>query len=313
MKSKIMDFFICLKEIPYAIHNPSMLNKPEFKGNSYISYFRETRGLKYSMYFISPLFLVYLYGITHSNIKTTGGESMVYFIFDLIINLIYALLFIPSLVLHALGIPGDIATPLLFLIIMTSIVLYALKKNPDTIHNLKIRAKNLMKIETYQIKPKYLLFMFLEAIFLTVLVKTIIHLLLGFSLPRFRFGLSGVSGLQAELIGMETYLDVITGSIGAGLFEELVFRVFVIEGVFLYYKFIGSYYNKRGVILETIIWSSVIFTALHLYILIHNPWGAPSIFMASVLLSYIYLVRGYGIVAYIHALNDILGFLGIMN
>jgi len=313
MRSKIRDFFICLKEIPYAIHNPSLLDKPEFKDNPYVLYLKETRSLKYSLYFILPLLLIYLYGTTHSNVQITGGESMVYFIFNVAVTLIYALLYIPSIFLYNLEIPLELATPLLFLIIVIAMALYTIRRNPNAISNLQIRARSLLKIETYSVKPKYFFFMFLEVIFLTVFVRTIIGLFLGFSLPSFRFSLSGVSGLQAELLGLRTYLDVITSSIGAGLFEELIFRVFVIEGVLLYYRFIGSYYTRRGIISKTIIWSSLIFTALHLYILIHNPAGIASIFIAGVLLSYLYLVRGYGIVAYTHALYDILGFLRIMT
>ena len=60
--------------------------------------------------------------------------------------------------------------------------------------------------------------------------EIVIHLLFGFSFPVFS-NPKAISGPQAESLGIKTWFDALTSSFGAGIFEEFIFRVLVIEGV----------------------------------------------------------------------------------
>jgi membrane protease YdiL (CAAX protease family) len=95
-------------------------------------------------------------------------------------------------------------------------------------------------------------------------------------------------------------------SLGAGLYEELVFRVALVGGLFAIFKAIGLGGRQAGV--ASVILASLLFSAFH-YI---GPFGdtlaLPSFifrFLAGVTFSALFLVRGFGITAWTHALYDI--------
>jgi hypothetical protein len=95
-------------------------------------------------------------------------------------------------------------------------------------------------------------------------------------------------------------------SLGAGLYEELMFRVLLVSGALALGKWIGL---KPGPnIALAVISSALIFSGFH-YI---GPYGDPLTLpsftfraIAGVLLSGLYVARGFGIVAWTHALYDV--------
>ncbi len=104
--------------------------------------------------------------------------------------------------------------------------------------------------------------------------------------------------------------EIIAMSIGAGVYEELVFRIIFLQAIVIISRYLLRL-NKVTSMVMGIIFSSVIFSGFH-YI---GPWG-DSIniisfalrFIAGIILATIYILRGYGIAVYSHALYDLLLF-----
>tara|TARA_B100001027_G_scaffold116647_1_gene80527 strand:- start:5458 stop:6057 length:600 start_codon:yes stop_codon:yes gene_type:complete len=94
-------------------------------------------------------------------------------------------------------------------------------------------------------------------------------------------------------------------SIGAGLYEELIFRFFLL--FFLSKSFIFIFKMKEfSSLLLSIIASSVLFSLFH-YIgqESFNSYSFTLRFIAGIYLSLIYINRGFGIVALTHAFYDL--------
>lgn len=98
----------------------------------------------------------------------------------------------------------------------------------------------------------------------------------------------------------------LTLSLGAGLYEELLFRVVLVALIANVLTFIGFSRTVAGVI--AVILGAAIFSAFH-YI---GPFGEPLRlesfvfrFLAGLGFSALYLTRGFGITAWTHALYDV--------
>lgn len=97
-------------------------------------------------------------------------------------------------------------------------------------------------------------------------------------------------------------------SLGAGFYEEFVFRVMMVSGAnFILIKGLGFNPKLSGFI--ALLFSSILFSAFH-YL---GPFGEPFemysfIFrlMAGVIFGVLYLTRGFGIAVYTHTLYDLL-------
>lgn len=98
----------------------------------------------------------------------------------------------------------------------------------------------------------------------------------------------------------------ITLAIGAGLYEELVFRVISITVIFHLLRLIFQWDKQFSLIISIVI-SATIFSSFHFV----GPYGdvfTLSLFIyrsfAGILLGVIYVVRGFGIVSYAHMIYD---------
>jgi hypothetical protein len=97
-------------------------------------------------------------------------------------------------------------------------------------------------------------------------------------------------------------------ALGAGIYEELLFRVILVSGIaFIAERLLGWSRNAASVV--AVIISATIFSAFH-YI---GPYGDPLrldsfLFrlLGGVAFSIVYLLRGFGITAWTHALYDVL-------
>lgn len=101
-------------------------------------------------------------------------------------------------------------------------------------------------------------------------------------------------------------------SLGAGLYEELVFRVLLVGGIFaLSTRVLGL--SRRASLAVAVLLSALLFSLAH-YV---GPYGDPLQlgsftyrFIAGVAFSGLYALRGFGITAWAHALYDVyVGFL----
>jgi hypothetical protein len=99
-------------------------------------------------------------------------------------------------------------------------------------------------------------------------------------------------------------------SLGAGLYEELVFRLLLLSGmVWIFQKVLGI---SRGVaVVVAVILSSAIFSAIHYVGVLGDPFSLHSFlfrFWAGVLFAGIYATRGFAVAVYTHAIYDLLFF-----
>ncbi len=147
-------------------------------------------------------------------------------------------------------------------------------------------------LKTLVIKGEYLLTMFFECI----LYSALLFVLLGFFQT---FLMSPVS---------KGILQQVVLSLGAGIYEEFVFRVILIIGIAHILGFIFQW-NKHVRYMGAVILAAVIFSLFHF---VGNYGDSFSFdlfsirFFAGIILGIIYAVRGFGIAAYSHAFYDLI-------
>jgi hypothetical protein len=150
------------------------------------------------------------------------------------------------------------------------------------------------------LNPSFIGFMVLESLVYAALFGAIVSNLTSMLLTG---SLAVVSQGSFETMSQGTQLVV---SLGAGLYEELLFRVLLVSGLILVLGKMGM--APKPKIAAAILLSALIFSAFH-YI---GPYGDQLELgsftfraIAGVLLSGLYVARGFGIAAWTHALYDI--------
>ena len=154
------------------------------------------------------------------------------------------------------------------------------------------------------LKPGIFAAMFAESAALACAFGLVIGTLTARLLTPFSITLAS-GAVQPSQEGLATRLML---SLGAGLYEELLFRVLLVSGLLLLARrFMGWGPTLANVFAVTV--GALIFSAFH-YI---GPYGDPLrldsfVFraIAGVAFSALYVVRGFGITAWTHALYDIL-------
>jgi hypothetical protein len=95
-------------------------------------------------------------------------------------------------------------------------------------------------------------------------------------------------------------------SLGAGLYEELLFRVLLAGGLFLVLRSAGLQSLRAGVFAAVL--AALVFSAFHYVGPYAYPWEMRSFvfrFLAGLALNALFLVRGFGVAAWTHALYDV--------
>ena len=114
-------------------------------------------------------------------------------------------------------------------------------------------------------------------------------------------GLS-VGGLAA--FDLPTQLMI---SLGAGLYEELLFRVLLVSGLAMLARSLFGWSARGAGIFATLL-GATIFSAFHYVGAYGDPFEVGSFLfrlIAGILFSAMYLLRGFGITAWSHALYDV--------
>lgn len=154
------------------------------------------------------------------------------------------------------------------------------------------------------LKPRIFAAMFAESAALACAFGVVIGTLTARLLTPFSVTFAAAAGQPAQE-GIATRLML---SLGAGLYEELLFRVLLVSGLLLVARrFMGWGATLANVFAVSL--GAVIFSAFH-YI---GPYGDPLrldsfVFraIAGVAFSALYVFRGFGITAWTHALYDVL-------
>tara|TARA_B100001093_G_scaffold457747_1_gene469668 strand:- start:12987 stop:13586 length:600 start_codon:yes stop_codon:yes gene_type:complete len=169
-----------------------------------------------------------------------------------------------------IGLNGYYAASSIFILVLF-VVLISQKKNS----------------KTFDISFKYISIMVLESlIYAAVLIMVLQNIYL----------------IQGSTISV---LNNFILSIGAGLYEELIFRFFLLFILTKSFSFVFKTKELTSLILSIIV-SSMLFSAFHyLGAESFTPLSFSLRFVAGIYLSLIYINRGFGIVALTHAFYDL--------
>jgi membrane protease YdiL (CAAX protease family) len=105
-------------------------------------------------------------------------------------------------------------------------------------------------------------------------------------------------------LGLPTQLVI---SLGAGLYEELAFRVLLVGALLRVFALLLPGGRKVGTVLAVVL-SALIFSAFHYVGSLGDTFTVPSFTfraIAGVVFSVLYVARGFGIAAWTHALYDL--------
>jgi membrane protease YdiL (CAAX protease family) len=232
-------------------------------------YLKLTKTHSYSLLFAFPLLLLYELGAMYT--ASTGS------------NLRNGADVMLQTLLALGGIRGTLAVAIIVMAVAAFLI---------------IRERRKKKVK---LKPIYFLGMtgesFLYALLLGIVVGTATQRILD-TLPG-ALSLAQLSGLPMS--------EAIVLSLGAGIYEELVFRVLLVGGLFAALRGAGLGENQAGAI--AIVASSLVFSGFH-YI---GPYGDAWVlstflfrFLAGLAFSLLFLTRGFGIAAWSHALYDLI-------
>ena len=149
------------------------------------------------------------------------------------------------------------------------------------------------RLKNESLKGSYFFFMFLESFFFSLV------LLVSMAFAK----VSLLSVVTSDVFFEEMYL-----SIGAGIWEEIIFRFFLLSSLLLFTTKILNFRRSLSIVLS-IGASSIIFSYFHhfgIYGEMFNLGTFTVRSIAGVILGSIYLLRGIGISVYTHTLYDIM-------
>jgi membrane protease YdiL (CAAX protease family) len=125
--------------------------------------------------------------------------------------------------------------------------------------------------------------------------------------------LSNAVAAGAGLKSQSLLANIVTG-IGAGIYEELVFRLILICLLMLLFQDVLRFTHKNSIILSILI-SAALFSAHHHVVFLDGQLGRTAIFnwtefgfrtIAGIYFAILFAIRGFGITAGTHAFYDII-------
>lgn len=156
-----------------------------------------------------------------------------------------------------------------------------------------------------RLRPRFFLYMLGESallgLLLGIVVGTITARLLG-GIGALATQAGGVTSLDQMGVGTRLML-----ALGAGLYEELLFRVLLVGGLAMGLRWLtGASRLQTGIIAAVV--GALIFSAFHYIGEYGDPLEVASFTyraIAGLVFSGMYLLRGFGITAWTHALYDV--------
>ena len=154
------------------------------------------------------------------------------------------------------------------------------------------------------IHGSYFMAMIGESLMYAILVAFLVSTVVGLVFPRAASVSPGISGAGLQPLGT---LNMLVLSIGAGLYEELVFRVLLVGGLFWTFRNFSADQNSAYIVAAVI--GAIAFSAVHYIGPLGDAFQMSSFFfrfLFGLALNALFLVRGFGVAAWTHALYDIL-------
>lgn len=152
------------------------------------------------------------------------------------------------------------------------------------------------------IEFKLLVGMMIESLAYAMVLGGVASTITSFLLGRLGFVLA--AGPMSQF-GFPTQVMI---SLGAGIYEELVFRVLLVSGLAALARVVFGWGPRAGAVMATIV-GALIFSAFHYIGPYGDAWQVESFTfraIAGLLFSALYLARGFGIAAWSHALYDVI-------
>jgi len=168
--------------------------------------------------------------------------------------------------------------------------------NPLIVSGILLILFIIVMVRGYKIEKKpgihanYIVYMLLESMFWGALIFIALQLF---------------TQLPLQLITMEEKLSNINLAIGAGIFEELIFRLVVISAILVILE-CGLTFESQYAIPLAIILSAIIFAAFHLFMEVYSFPVFSQRVIGGILLGCLFYVRGYGISVYAHIIYNFL-------
>jgi len=146
------------------------------------------------------------------------------------------------------------------------------------------------------IRPVHFAYMFLESLFYALLFGTVVG------------GFTGFFLVQQNVYVNQPLINSLVVHLGAGVYEELFFRLLFISGVVIFFR---KAFNKESSTSYpvAILLGSLLFACFHYLTVFDQPFHLESFlfrFFAGVIFSFLFILRGYGICAYTHSLYNVL-------
>ncbi|MEJ2240067.1 MAG: CPBP family glutamic-type intramembrane protease [Gemmatimonadales bacterium] len=154
-----------------------------------------------------------------------------------------------------------------------------------------------------KLKPRMFAWMFGESIVYAMLLGGVVSALTALLLSGPLYTVQVAQPAVAREIALSTQLVI---SLGAGLYEELLFRVLLVWALMTVGLRLG--WSRSAAIGVSVVGSALIFSGFHYIGPLGDQLTLPSFTyraVAGLLLSGLYVARGFGIVAWTHALYDV--------
>ncbi|NBC25300.1 MAG: CPBP family intramembrane metalloprotease [Bacteroidetes bacterium] len=147
------------------------------------------------------------------------------------------------------------------------------------------------------LKGRYFLWMLAEcllyALFFAILISQFLDLLLNMN--------------SQESLNQLTKLQLFALSLGAGLYEELFFRVILVSGLFFLFNLIS---DKTAISYSaSVVLAALLFSGVHYVGNFADSWAIEGFlfrFLFGLTLNVIYVIRGFGCAAWTHAIYDLI-------
>jgi hypothetical protein len=229
-------------------------------------YLRITKTLTYSYLFTLPLFLLYEIGIRLANGGSVYGVRIGA---DVLLKRLLGLI----------GLDGTLWISLLVLLVGAGIFLYERRQK-------------------IPLRPGYFMLMLVEsaayAALLGMTIGSLVSQLFGLQIPSLQ--IAGRTGFFQELVL----------SLGAGVYEELLFRLILVTLLVALLRLVPIGNRMRYLLAATV--GALIFSWAHYIGALGDTFTLPSFtfrFLMGLALNALFLLRGFGIAAMTHALFDV--------
>lgn len=251
-----------------------MENAVQIPGSGASRYFSLTRTATYSFLAALPLFLAYEALILVVN---GGSEMQVRVGADIWIKE----------AMSALGAPGMFSIGILVLLLGTAVFRSERKKQ-------------------IPIRSEYFLAMIAESLLYAVVVAVIVSYIVGLVFAV-DVSVLPAAGDEVRPLYRPGMVEMLVLSIGAGLYEELVFRVLLVGGLFWGIRHFTS--SRVSAYLVAAVIGALAFSAVHYVGAFGDSFELSSFFfrfLFGLALNGLFLIRGFGVAAWTHALYDVL-------